>query len=107
VQAANGGNAARFARYFEVPGMNHCRGGPATDQFDMLSALVDWVEQGRAPDAIVASARGPGAAEVNPEVPANWSANRTRPLCPYPQLAMYQGGDIERASSFACRVRSP
>jgi len=103
VQAANGGNAARFARYFEVPGMNHCRGGPATDQFDMLSALVDWVEQGRAPDAVVASARGPGTAEPNPELPASWSPARTRPLCPYPQVAVYQGGDPERAGSFACR----
>jgi feruloyl esterase len=105
VQAASGGKAGRFARYFEVPGMNHCRGGPATDQFDMLSALVDWVEQGRAPDAIVASARGPGAAELNPEVPASWSPARSRPLCPYPLAARYQGGDIELASSFACRAR--
>ena len=104
VQAANGGNAARFARYFEVPGMNHCRGGPATDQFDMLTALVDWVEQGRAPDAVVASARGPGAAEPNPELPAGWSPTRTRPLCPYPQVAVYRGGDVERADSFACRT---
>jgi len=106
VQAANGGDAAAFARYFPVPGMNHCSGGPATDQFDMLSALVDWVEQGRAPDAVTASARGPGSASVNAEVPATWSAQRTRPLCPYPRVATYTGGDTEKAASFACRLPS-
>ncbi|MDM0032711.1 tannase/feruloyl esterase family alpha/beta hydrolase [Variovorax sp. J22P271] len=104
LQATHGGDAAAFARYFPVPGMNHCAGGPATDQFDMLSALVDWVEQGRAPESVVASARGPGTASVNPEVPASWSARRTRPLCPYPQVAVYTGGDTESAASFACRV---
>ncbi len=104
VQAANQGHAAAFARYFPVPGMNHCSGGPSTDQFDMLSALVAWVEQGKAPDSIVAAARGPGnPGGVNPEVPANWSPQRTRPLCPYPQVARYNGsGDLESASSFAC-----
>ena len=104
LQAANGGDASAFARYFPVPGMNHCAGGPATDQFDMLSALVDWVERGQAPDAVVASARGPGTATVNPEVPATWSPRRTRPLCPYPQVATYVGGDPETAASFACRA---
>jgi hypothetical protein len=103
LQAANGGDASSFARYFPVPGMNHCSGGPATDQFDMLSALVDWVEQGRAPQSVLASARGAGASVVNAEVPANWSASRTRPLCPYPRVAVYTGGDAERATSFACR----
>ena len=55
LRASNGGDASGFARYFPVPGMNHCAGGPATDQFDMLSALVDWVEQGHAPASVVAS----------------------------------------------------
>ena len=103
VQAANGGNAASFARYFPVPGMNHCAGGPATDQFDMLGPLVAWVEQGVAPDAVVATARGAGANGVNAELPSGWSANRSRPLCAYPAVARYVGGDAERASSFACR----
>lgn len=40
---------------------------------------------------------------ANPEVPATWSATRTRPLCPYPKLAVYRGGDVESAASFACR----
>lgn len=103
LQAANGGNASAFARYFPVPGMNHCAGGPSTDQFDMLSALVDWVEQGQAPQSVIASARGPGAAVPNPELPADWSPKRTRPLCPYPQVAQYDGkGDAESARSFSC-----
>lgn len=107
VQAANGGDASSFARYFPVPSMNHCSGGPATDQFDMLSALVDWVEQGKAPASITASARGAGTPVPNTEVPASWSPQRTRPLCPYPQVATYTGGDTERASSFACKPPSP
>ena len=85
--------------------MNHCSGGPATDQFDMLSALVAWVEGGTAPTAIVASARGAGnAGGVNAELPAAWSATRTRPLCAYPKVARYDGtGDLESAASFSCQ----
>jgi feruloyl esterase len=85
--------------------MNHCRGGIATDQFDMLTSLVDWVEKGQAPEAIVATARGAGnPVGVNPELPAGWAADRSRPLCPYPQVARYDGkGDMEKASSFSCQ----
>ncbi|RYY82436.1 MAG: tannase/feruloyl esterase family alpha/beta hydrolase [Comamonadaceae bacterium] len=86
--------------------MNHCAGGPATDQFDMLGPLVEWVEQGKAPAAITASARGAGTASPNAEVPANWAPRRTRPLCPYPRVAVYTGGDTEQAASFACQVSS-
>ena len=105
VRDANGGYAADFARFYRIPGMNHCSGGPSTDQFDMLSPLVAWVEQAQAPDAVTASARGPGnAGGANAAVPANWSANRTRPLCPYPRVARYTGtGSLEVAESFACR----
>ncbi|OOG86562.1 esterase [Hydrogenophaga sp. A37] len=94
-----------FARFYRVPGMGHCAGGPATDQFDMLTRLVDWVERGKEPDAIVASARGVGnAGGVNTEVPTDWAADRTRPLCPYPKVAHYKGkGSLEVASSFVCR----
>lgn len=100
---AHGGDARDFARLFIVPGMNHCRGGPATEQFDMLGALVDWVENGHAPERVIAKARGAGSNLVNPEVPANWSPARTRPLCPYPQVARYAGrGDPESAANFAC-----
>jgi feruloyl esterase len=102
---ANGGDASDFVRFFPVPAMGHCGGGRATDQFDLLTPLVAWVEQGSAPDAVVASARGPGnPAGVNPELPASWSATRTRPLCPYPKTARFDGsGALEDASSFACR----
>jgi pimeloyl-ACP methyl ester carboxylesterase len=105
LRADNGGSADNFARLYLVPGMNHCSGGPATEQFDMLAPLVNWVEKGEAPDRIVASARGAGnAGGVNADVPATWSPSRTRPLCPYPQVARYNGsGDIESAASFICR----
>lgn len=105
LRANNRGSAADFARLYLVPGMNHCSGGPATDQFDMLTPLVNWVEKGQAPDRVLASARGPGnPGGVNADVPASWSASRTRPLCPYPQVARYLGsGDIESAANFSCR----
>jgi feruloyl esterase len=84
----------KFARLFVVPGMNHCGGGPSTSQFDAFAALVDWVENDRAPDSILATA------------PAGtpWPG-RTRPLCPYPEIAQYKGsGDINAAASFKCRA---
>lgn len=98
------GDASAFAQLYPVPGMGHCSGGPATDQFDLLTPLVAWVEQGETPEAVVAAVRGQGnAGGVNDEIPQSWSAERTRPLCPYPQVAQYNGsGDSESASSFAC-----
>jgi feruloyl esterase len=95
LQANSGG--AEFARYYPVPGMAHCSGGPVTDQFDALGALVDWVEQGKAQVARTAS--------VNPdnkELPSSWSKTRTRPLFPWPQAARYLGGDLDSAASFGC-----
>ncbi|PUE07692.1 tannase/feruloyl esterase family alpha/beta hydrolase [Limnohabitans sp. T6-20] len=94
-----------FARYFPVPGMNHCSMGPAADQFDLLGPLVKWVEQGVAPQAVVASVRGVGnAGSVNTELPTDWSAKRTRPLCAHPTVATYKGsGSLEDASNFACK----
>lgn len=105
LRTANGGDASNFARFYRVPGMGHCGGGPATDQFDMLSALVAWVEQGTAPDSVLASARGAGnAGGENLEVPAGWAADRTRPLCPYPKVARYEGsGSLEAADNFSCQ----
>lgn len=93
--ANNGGMASTqgFARTFLVPGMNHCSGGPATDSFDSIQTMVDWVEKGVAPETIAARAL-PTQADY---------PNRTRPLCPYPQFAKYKGtGSVEEASSFAC-----
>jgi feruloyl esterase len=105
LRTANGGDASNFARFFRIPGMNHCAGGPSTDQFDALTPLVNWVEKGQAPDTLQASARGAGnAGGVNGDVPAAWSAARTRPLCAYPKVATYKGsGDVEQAANFTCQ----
>lgn len=89
----NGGlqKVRAFDRLFLVPGMGHCGGGPATlDQFDFLTPLVKWVEQGVAPEAVTATGRDfPG---------------RSRPLCAWPRHARYKGhGNPEDAASFACR----
>ena len=92
-----GAQATQFARLYGVPGMSHCSGGPATDQFDALGALVDWVEKGQAPAGLTA-----GLSPANKDVPADWSRSRTRLLCPWPQVARYQGGDAESAASFRC-----
>ncbi len=95
VDAHEGGQAANFLRLFMVPGMNHCAGGVATDRFDMLTPLEDWVERGIAPASVPAQASNPGYFGV---------ASRTRPLCPYPQYAHYNGsGSIDLASNFSCR----
>ena len=102
----NGGDATNFARVFPVPGMSHCVGGPATEQFDMLSALVNWVEKGEAPEQVIANARGAGnPVGVNNNVPANWAPDRSRPLCPYPKVARLRTGatDLESAASFSCQ----
>jgi feruloyl esterase len=78
-----------WARLYFIPGMLHCGGGQATDSFDMLTAIQDWVEEDVAPDRVVASGGAlPGV---------------TRPLCPYPQVARYDGGDPDAAESFTCR----
>jgi len=104
LQKAEQGQAANYARLYLVPGMNHCANGPATDQFDMVTALVNWVEKGQAPDRVIAQARGPGSAVVNAEVPTTWGPKRSRPLCPYPLVARYNGsGDLESADSFSCK----
>ena len=95
---ANAPDADSFARLFAVPGMNHCSHGPATDRFDALAAIVDWAEKGQAPETLRASLT-PG----NKEIPSDWSPERTRPLCPWPKVARYAGGDKEKAESFVCR----
>ena len=96
---SNGGPdaTAAWARLFLVPGMNHCGGGPATDSFDGLGAIVDWVEKGTPPAQIEASAR-PGTA---------YFAGRTRPLCPYPAYARYSGtGSLDNSVNFVCAAPS-
>nr|MBX2838400.1 tannase/feruloyl esterase family alpha/beta hydrolase [Gammaproteobacteria bacterium] len=92
-------SAEAFARLFLVPGMGHTRGGPATDQYDALMTLVDWVEKGQAPSRIVANVQ-----ETNDDVISQgWSTSRSRPLCLYPMKAVYTAGDEEDAASFECQ----
>jgi feruloyl esterase len=81
-------------RLFMVPGMAHCAGGDGPNTFDMLAAMEQWVEQKKAPESIVASHSTAGAVD------------RTRPLCAYPQSAVYKGsGSIDEAQNFECRTR--
>jgi hypothetical protein len=92
VQTDTPGLVDEFARLFLIPGMNHCGAGPATDQFDALTPLVEWVEHGKKPDQII------GTANAGSPWPG-----RTRPLCSYPNQARYKGsGDINNAANFIC-----
>ncbi|MGA2152819.1 MAG: tannase/feruloyl esterase family alpha/beta hydrolase [Bryobacteraceae bacterium] len=90
--ATNGGadKVAGWSRMFLVPGMRHCGGGPALDQFDMLGAVSDWVEKGIPPESVIATGQAfPG---------------RSRPLCADPKHAEYTGqGDPNDARSFRCQ----
>ncbi len=90
--AGNGGaeQVADWSRFFLVPGMAHCGGGPSLDHFDMLTPVVNWVEKGTAPESVIATGHAfPG---------------RSRPLCAYPKHAQYNGhGDTEDASNFNCQ----
>jgi hypothetical protein len=80
-------------RDYLAPGMNHCHGGAGPFDFDMDSALTDWVEHDKAPNAVIASHF------ARPDAPPD----RTRPLCPYPQVAKYKGtGSTDEASNFVC-----
>ncbi|WP_052507904.1 tannase/feruloyl esterase family alpha/beta hydrolase [Sphingomonas hengshuiensis] len=85
---ANGAGWADASRFYMVPGMGHCAGGDAFDSFDMLGAVVDWVEQGKAPEAVVAHRTKPAPA--------------ARPLCPYPSYARFKGGDPSAPENFQC-----
>ena len=92
----NGPKTTDFFRLFMVPGMAHCGGGVGPDQNDAVTAVIDWVEKGKAPDTLVAS-------KV-----ANGQVIRSRPLCPYPQVARYKGqGSIDEAASFSCVAPTP
>ncbi len=92
----NGGAAADFVKYYPVPGMTHCSGGPTLDGFDMFTALVDWIEEGAAPGPITSTSRAD-----NRDLPASL-AGASRPLCPAPQVARYTGSDPSSAGSFTC-----
>ena len=93
VQTAVRGNSSDFYRPFMVPGMNHCANGPGTDQLHKIGTIRAWVEQGKAPNLIVAEHKTDG------------KTDRTRPLCPHPQVAEYRGsGNTDDAASFSCAV---
>jgi len=82
----------RAVRLYMVPGMIECNGGPGTDTFDMFGVMRRWVEDGQAPDDVIAS-----RVEYDKTV-------RTRPLCPYPQVATYKGsGSTNEARNFVCK----
>ena len=88
---ASNPNAQDFARLFMMPGVAHCSGGVGPDRTDAVTAIIDWVEKGKAPDTLIAR-KVTGGAVV-----------RTRPLCPYPQVARYSGqGSIDDAANFRC-----
>lgn len=84
------GNAQEFARLFTVPGLAHCSGGNALDDFDPLTTLENWREKGEVPDFMLA--KGSKA-----------FAGKTQPVCAYPKVAMFKGGDSNKAESFECR----
>ncbi|HEY2039555.1 MAG TPA: tannase/feruloyl esterase family alpha/beta hydrolase [Edaphobacter sp.] len=90
----NSGTDADWVKLFMAPGMGHCSGGEGPDVFDKIDVMVEWVEQGKAPERIVASHHNAGAVD------------RTRPLCAYPQVAHYKGsGSIDREANFSCSAK--
>ena len=91
VRSMGAEQATSAARLFLVPGMGHCSGGPGPNAFDGLSALDAWVTQGTSPSEIIATHTTKGAVD------------RSRPLCPYPQVARWKGsGSTDDAANFEC-----
>jgi feruloyl esterase len=91
--AANGPETNDFFRLFMVPGMAHCSGGVGPDQYDAVTAIIDWAERDEAPESLVAKKIAGG------------EVTRSRPLCPYPRVARYKGqGSIDDAANFECRA---
>jgi len=94
VQKQMGGRQDDWMRLFMVPGMGHCGGGLGTDQFNKMAVIERWREDGKAPEQIP-------AAHVS-----NGQVDMTRPLCPYPQVAVYKGsGSTNDAANFSCKTR--
>jgi feruloyl esterase len=88
--------SSHWVRLFMAPGMAHCAGGEGPDTFDKLGAMEQWVEKGKAPNQMIASHS------------TNGKIDRTRPLCPYPQVAKYQGpGSQDDAANFVCKPPPP
>jgi hypothetical protein len=92
-------NTNSFYKLYMVPGMGHCGGALGCGMADWQTNIENWVEKGQAPGTIIGSRTAAG----DPASESNYMTARTRPLCPYPQVARYLGiGDINQASSFAC-----
>ena len=89
-----------FARLFMVPGMRHCigSGGPGPNVFNPIPSLIDWVEKGVVPERIL-------SAHFKDNDPTTGIITRTMPLCPYPQVAVFRGGDVNQASNWSCARR--
>ncbi len=86
-------DADEYSRLYMLPGMFHCAGGPAPDRTDWLEAIRAWVEDGKAPERLVSL-----------QLDESGRVSRTRPICPYPQVASYRGeGDPDDEASFACK----
>jgi tannase/feruloyl esterase len=84
---------AEFLRFFLAPGVGHCGGGAGPAPTGQLQAVTDWVENGKAPDTLLAVRRDASGAVV-----------RSRPLCQFPMSARYKGqGSTDDAANFACR----
>ena len=84
-----------YARLFVMPGVLHCGGGAGPDSVDWFAPIAEWVEHGHAPERLLAQKRGAEGRVVN-----------ARPLCPYPQRAVYDGrGSVSEAESYVCRTR--
>jgi feruloyl esterase len=76
-----------------MPGVAHCAGGAGPDDVDWVSSIANWVENGHAPDRVIAR-----------KLSRDGTVTRQRPLCPHPQKAEYTGrGSTEEAASFVCR----
>lgn len=89
--AKNGPDTSEFFRLFMIPGMSHCSGGVCPNQHDPMTAIINWLEKGIAPEKILAKQLD------------NGKVTRTRPLCPYPETARYKGkGSIDEADNFEC-----
>jgi feruloyl esterase len=125
--AQNGGLQAiqSFSRLYPVPNMDHCTGGATTDQFDMLTPIVQWVENGTAPTSVPATGTNFTAAVYQvgfvTGAPDNAPTTRSRVLCPYPQEARFTGSttmvngvpvattpaDLANGANYSCITVSP
>jgi hypothetical protein len=93
-QMGGAAKTAEFMRFFLAPGVGHCGGGVGPAPTGQLAAVIDWVESGKAPEALTAIRRD-----------STGTVTRSRPLCRFPSSARYKGqGSTDDAANFACRA---